>query len=35
MGLQIGPIVPLWLGKVPSEGIDENLVLVELEYDVW
>ena len=31
---QISPVVPLWLGEISAEGLDEDLVFVELEDDV-
>ena len=31
---QISPVVPLWFGEISAEGLDEDLVFVELEDDV-
>jgi hypothetical protein len=32
---QIGAIVPDWIGKIATQCIDKDFVLVELKDDIW
>ena len=32
--VQVGPVIPLWLGQVSAKSLDEDFVLVELEDDI-